>query len=114
MGTFLPKFVKIYFFNRHSQPLYDVMQREFENLEFVQGVNFEIEDSLKTNGTKYLFQFYKSSEKIRNSKAFVDIATAERHRELCTKYIGHNCFIKANLGETLSHRSPTMFFQNSP
>ena len=30
------------------------MQMEIENLEFVQGVNFEFIDSLKNNGTKYL------------------------------------------------------------
>ena len=30
---------RVYFFYQHSQPLYDVMQKENENLEFVQGVN---------------------------------------------------------------------------
>ena len=33
------------------------MQKETENLEFVQGVNFEFIDSLKNNGTKYLLIF---------------------------------------------------------
>ena len=28
--TFQPKFDKIYFFNQHSQPLYDVMQTELK------------------------------------------------------------------------------------
>ena len=46
----LTKFI----FYQHSQPLYDIMQREIENLEFVRGVNFEFIDSLKNNGTKYL------------------------------------------------------------
>ena len=50
--TIQPKFDKIYFFYQHSQPLYNVMQKEIENLEFVQEVNFEIFDSLKNNGTK--------------------------------------------------------------
>ena len=50
-GTFQPKFDKFTFF-QHSQPLYDVMQKEIENLEFVCGVNFEFIDSLKNNGTK--------------------------------------------------------------
>ena len=54
MGTFQPKFDKIYFFYQHCQPLYDVMQKEIENLEFVQGIDFEFFDSLKNNGTKYL------------------------------------------------------------
>ena len=52
IGTFQPKFDKIYFFYQHSQPLYDVLQKEIENLEFVHGVNFEFFDSLKNNGTK--------------------------------------------------------------
>ena len=54
IGTFQPKFDKIYFFYQHSQPLYDVMLKEIENLEFMQGVNFEFIDSLRNNGTKYL------------------------------------------------------------
>ena len=57
IGTFQPKFDKIYFFYHYSQPLYDVMQKEIENLEFVRGVNFEFIDSLKNNGTKYLLIF---------------------------------------------------------
>ena len=33
-------------FYQHSQPFYEVMQKEIGNLEFVQGVNFEFIDSL--------------------------------------------------------------------
>ena len=77
IGTFQPKFDKIYFFYQHSQPLYDVMPKEIENLEFVQGVNFVFIDSLKNNGTKYLLTFDDSCEEICNSKAFVDIARWE-------------------------------------
>ena len=51
IGTFQPKWVKIYFFYQHFEPLYDVMQEEFENLEFVWEVHFEFIDSLK-NGSK--------------------------------------------------------------
>ena len=54
VGLFQSKFDKIYFFYQHSQPLYDVMQKEIENLEFLRGVSFEFIDSLKNNGTKYL------------------------------------------------------------
>ena len=32
IGTFQPKFDKIYFFYQHSQPLYNVMQKVIENL----------------------------------------------------------------------------------
>ena len=62
IGTFQTKFDQIYFFYQHSQPLYDVMQKEIENLEFVPGVNFEFIDSLKNNGTKYLLIFDDSCE----------------------------------------------------
>ena len=55
--TFQPKFDKSYFFYQHSQPLYDVMQKEIENLEIVRGVNFEFIALLKNNGTKYLLIF---------------------------------------------------------
>ena len=52
-GSFRQKFDKIYFFNQHSQALYDAMQKEIEILEFVNGVNFEFIHSLKNNGRKY-------------------------------------------------------------
>ena len=74
------------------------MQKEIENLEFVQGVNFEFIDSLKNNGTKYLLIFDDSCEEICNSKAFVDIATAERHPGLSIIYIKHNLFHQTKLG----------------
>ena len=74
------------------------MQKEIENLEFVRGVSFEFIDSLKNNGTKYLLIFDDSCEEICNSKAFVDIATAGRHRGLSTIYIKHNLFHQSKLG----------------
>ena len=79
--TFQPK---IYFFYQHSQPLHDVLQKQIYNLEFVQRVYFEYIDSLKNNGTEYLLLFDNSCEEIRKSEAFVDIATAGRHRGLST------------------------------
>ena len=98
IGTFQSKFDKIYFFHQHSQLLYDGMQKEIENLEFVRGVNFEFIDSLKNNGTKYLLYFDNSCEEIWNSKAFVDIATTGRLRGLSTIYIKHNFFHQSKLG----------------
>ena len=47
IGSFQPKFDKIYFFYQYCQPLHYVMQKETENLEFGQGVTFEFIDSLK-------------------------------------------------------------------
>ena len=74
------------------------MWEESDNLEFVQGVRYEIIDSLKNNGTKYLFIFDDSCEEICNSKEFVDIATAGRHRGLSTIYIKQNLFHQSILG----------------
>ena len=77
------------------------MQKEIENLEFDQGVNFEFIDSLKNNGTKYLLLFNNSCEEICKSEAFVDIATAGRQRGLSTKYIKHNLFHQSKLGRVV-------------
>ena len=54
VGTFQPKFNKYYFLYQHPQSLYDVMQKQIDGLEFVQGVQIELINSLKNNGTKFL------------------------------------------------------------
>ena len=74
------------------------MPKEIENLEFLRGVNIEFIDLLKNNSTKYLLIFDDSCEEICNSKAFVDIATAGRHRGLSTISIKHNLFHQSKLG----------------
>ena len=96
IGTFQPKFDKIYFFYQHSRPLYDVMQKDIETFEFVRGVNFEFIDSLKNNGAKYLLIFDDSCEVMCNSKAFVDIATAGRHRVWAQSTLNTTFFTRAN------------------
>ena len=45
LGTFQQKFDKIHFLFQHSQPLYGVMQKKIEKLEFVHCVNFGFLDS---------------------------------------------------------------------
>ena len=114
IGKFQPNFDKIYFFYQPSHYIYNVMQKEIENLEFVQGVNFESIDSLKNNGTKYLLIFDDSCEEICNSKAFVDIATAGRHRGLSTIYNKNNLFHQSKLEETLSYKTLTLFSSSLP
>ena len=107
VGTLQPNFDKIYFFYQHHQPLYDVMQKQIDNLEFVQGVHFEFINSLKNNGTKYLLIFDDSCAENCNSKEFVDIATAGRHRGFSTIYIKHNLFHQSKLGRDVE-------LQNTP
>ena len=69
-----------------------------DNLEFIQVVNFEFINSLKNNGTKYLLVFDDSCGIVCNSKEFVDIATAGRHRRISCIYVKHNLFHQSNLG----------------
>ena len=114
VGTFQPKFDKIYFFYQHSQSFYDVLQKEIENLEFVQGVNFEFNDFLKNNGTKYLLTFDHSCEEICNSKAFVDIAITGRHRGLSIIYINHNLFHQSKLGKDVELQNTHIVLFKSP
>ena len=63
----------------------------------MKGVNLEYIGLLKNNGTKYLL-FDDSCEEIYNSKAFVDIGTAGRHRGLSTIYIKHKLVHQSKLG----------------
>ena len=90
------------------------MQKETKNLEFVQGVNFEFIDSLRNNGTKYLLIFDDSCEEICNSKAFVNIATAGRHRGLSTIYIKHNLFHQSKLGRDVELQNTHIVLFKSP
>ena len=112
--TFHQKFNKIYFFHQHCQPLYDVMQKEMKNLEFLQGVNFEFTDSLKNKGTKYLIIFDHFCEEFCNSKAFVDIAAAGRYRFLSTIYIKHNLFHQSKLGRDVALQNTHIVLFKSP
>ena len=113
MENFNQSLTKSTFFYQHSQPLYSVLLEEIENLEFLQGVNFEFIDSLKNNGTKYLLIFDDSYEEICDSKTFVDIATAGRHRGLSTLYIKHNLFHQRKLGKDVElHNSHIVPFKS--
>ena len=114
IGFFQPKFDKIYFFYQQSQPLYDFMQKEIENREFVQGVNFEFIDKLKNNGTKHLLIFDGSCEEICNSKAFVGLATTGRHRGLSTIYSKHNLFHQSKLGRDVGLQNSHIVLFKSP
>ena len=102
-------------FYQHSQPLYDVLQKEIENLEIVQGVNFEFTDSLENNVTKYLLIFDDSCEELGPSKAFVDIATAGRHRGLSTIHFKHNLFHQSEFGRDVDlQNTRKLLFSNLP
>ena len=90
------------------------MQNEIDNLEFVEGVFLEFTNRLKSNGTKYLLIFDDSCEEICNPKAFVDIATAGRHRRLSTTYIKHNLYHQRKLGRDAEVRNRHKVLFKSP
>ena len=71
-------------------------------------------DELKNNGAKYLLIFDGSCEEIYNSKAFVDIATAGRHRGLSTIYIKHNLFHQSKLGRDVELQNTHIVLFKSP
>ena len=112
--TFQSTFDKIYVLYQQSQTLYDVMQKEIEKLEYLRGVNFDIFDSLENNGTKYLLFFDDSCEEICNSEAFIDIATAGRHRGVSTIYIKHNFFHQSKLGRDVQLQNTHIVLFKSP
>ena len=80
----------------------------------MQGVNFEFSDSLKNNGSKYLLIFDNSCEEICNPKAFADIATAGRHRDLSTIYKKHNLFHQSKLGRDVELQNFHIVLFKSP
>ena len=90
------------------------MQKEIENLEFVEGLNFQFIDSLKNESTKYLLFFDDSCGAICNSKASVDIATARTHRVLSTIYMKHNLFHQSKFEQDLELQSTHIRLFKSP
>ena len=90
------------------------MQKESENLEFVQEVNFDFIDSSKNNGTEYLLIFDESFEEVCDSKTFVDIATARRHWGLGTIYINQNHLHQSKLGRYVELQKTHIVLFKSP
>ena len=113
-GTFQPEFDKIYYFYQHYQSLYGLMSKNIKNIEFVQGVDFELIQNLPNNGTKYLLIFDDSCEEISSSKEFVKIATAGRHKGLSTVYIKHNLFHQSRLGRDIELQNTHIVLFKSP
>ena len=90
------------------------MQKEIHCIEFVKGVNFELINSLKNNGTKYFLIFDDSCEEVCSSKEFVKIATAGRPRGISTIYIKHNLFHKSTLGRDIELQNTHIALFQSP
>ena len=85
-----------------------------ENLEFVQSVNVYFLDSLKNNSTKNWIFSDNSCEEICNSKAFVDIATARKHRGLNAIYIKRNLIHRSQLRRHVELQDTHIVLLKSP
>ena len=81
------------------------MQKQIENIEFVQGLNFVPMDLLKNKGTKYLLISGNSGEKFCISKTFVVAATAGRHLALSIFYFRHILFRRSRPGPEVDLQS---------
>ena len=90
------------------------MEKVIEILVFVRGVNFDFIDPLKNNGTKYLLVFDDSFEEICILKAFVDIATAGKHRGVSTIYNKHKLFHQSKLGRDVELQNTHIVLFKSP
>ena len=90
------------------------MSKNIKNIEFVQGVDFELIQNLANNGTKYLLIFDDSCEEVSSSKEFVKIATAGRNKGLSTVYIKHNLFHQSRLGRDIELQNTHIVTFKSP
>ena len=91
-----------------------IVECKEKNLKFIQGVEFVLIENLPNNGTNYLLIFDDSCEEISNSKQFVRIATAGRHRRLNTIYIKHNIFHQSKLGRDRELRNTHLVLLKLP
>ena len=86
--------------------------QEIENREFVQGVNFDFIDSLKSNGTKCLLLSDDSCQQVCNSKTFACSAAAGKHRGLSIIYRKHNLFHQTKLGRDVEFQNTDIVLLN--
>lgn len=113
-GVFQPPFDKIFYFYQYHQPLYDQMQKQIKNIEFISCIDFELVENLPIDGTKYLLIFDDSCEEISRSKQFEKIATAGRHKNLHCIYIKHNLFHKSPIGRDAELQNTHLILFKSP
>ena len=78
------------------------MRKKIEIIEFVQGVDFGIYDALRSKKTNYSLTVGELCGEICNSKAFVDKATAGRHRGKDNMNKKHSLFPVRDQVATLS------------
>ena len=114
MKTFQPSFDRNLYFYKHFQPIYDTMMQSIADIEFIQGVDFDLIDNLPADGTKYLLLFDDSMDILSKSEKFNGIATAGRHRNLNCVYIKHNLFHKNKTGRDAELQTTHIVLFKSP
>lgn len=107
--TFYPKYEKIYFFYRESQPLYTKMMEEL-NIEFVPCINFDLIETLEN----CLLVFDDSCEEIYEDRRFLKIAISGRHKKLHVIFIKHNLFHQSKHSRTIDLNTTHVVLFNSP
>ena len=82
--------------------------------KIIHGVDIDMIENLPKNGIDYLLIFDDPWEEISNSKQFVKIATAGRHRELIAICIKYNLFHQNKLGRDVEFQSKYIVLFKSP
>ena len=77
-------------------------------------MHFEFVNSLENDGTKFMLNFDDSCSEICNSKEFVDIGIAGRHRGFSTIYSKHNLFHQSQLGRDIELQNTHIVLFKSP
>ena len=115
MGPFNQLLKKFTFF-QHSQTFYDVMQEEIGNIEFVQGVNFELIDSLKKQRYKKLFNLCRFMWRELQFKSFFwhCYCWQTSWSGLSTFYIKQNLFHQSKLGREFDLQNSHIVLFKSP
>ena len=108
-NTFYPKYDKVYFFYRHYQDIYRVMQSTLD-IEFVQCIDFDMIEKLNN----CLLIFDDSCEEIYDDKNFSKLATSGRHRNLSIIYVKHNLFQQSKHSKTIDLNNTHIVLFKSP
>lgn len=109
---FKPKFDKIFFFYQNEQQVFKEQQNL--NIEFIEGINFELIKNLPNDGTNYLLIFDDSMEELLRSKEFLQCATAGRHKKQNVIFIKHNLYHQGPYARSIELQVTHIVLFNNP
>ena len=90
------------------------MQKEMENVEFVQSLNVEISNALENNNTKYLWIFDGSCKELFEIANHLLVSQLLEGIIGWAQYTRTTFFIKSNFVDMLTSTLPTWFVPNLP